>query len=245
MGRSRFDGDRIMSAVIKREPVTDLQPATTPMQLMQAMIERGTDPDQLEKMLALQERWEAGQARKAFAAAMAHFQANCPTILKSKKADRYNYAPLDEILRTIRPHLESAGLSVVFDTRTADGLITALCTVTHSDGHSTTSEFSAPIDPAMKVNDTQKAGSANSYAKRYALCNALNLVGSEFDDDAFSAGQPEQVVETATAEQLAMIQEYRDADQIPDVTLKWLDKQVSLTEKQAAALIAKLKKADK
>lgn len=177
-----------MSAVIKRDEVRDLQPATTPMELMQAMIEKGTDPDQLEKMLALQERWEANQARKSFAAAMAQFQANCPTILKSKKADRYNYAPLDEILRTIRPHLDSAGLSVVFNTSMKDSLVTAYCTVTHIDGHSVTSEFSAPVDPAMKVNETQKAGSANSYAKRYSLCNALNLVGSEFDDDGKSAG---------------------------------------------------------
>jgi len=179
------------NAIAKSETVREIQPAThaatTPMQLMQAMIERGTTPDELEKMLSLQERWEANQARKSFAAAMAHFQANCPTILKSKKADRYSYAPLDEILRTIRPHLDSAGLSVAFNTSMKDAVITAYCTVTHRDGHSVTSEFSAPVDPAMKVNETQKAGSANSYARRYALCNALNLVASNEDDDGYAA----------------------------------------------------------
>jgi len=51
--------------------------------------------------------------------------------------------------------------------------------------------------------------------------------------------------EPATTDQMATIQEYREAEQIPDVTLKWLDKQELLTEKQAASLIAKLKKADK
>jgi len=235
-----------MSNAIAKSEVREIVPATTPMQLMQAMIERGTDPDQLEKMLALQERWEANQARKSFAAAMAQFQAACPTILKSKKADRYNYAPLDEILRTIRPHLDAAGLSISFNTSTKDGVITAYCTVTHRDGHSVTSEFSAPVDPAMKVNDTQKAGSANSYAKRYSLCNALNLVGSEFDDDGYSAAKPvDPDNEPASDEQIARIQEYRDADQIPEVTLAWLDKQESLTVKQAANLITKLNKAKK
>ena len=233
-------------AIAPVNEVRELMPATTPMQLMQAMIEKGTTPEQLEKMLDLQERWEAAQARKSFAAAMAGFQANCPTILKSKKADRYSYAPLDEILRTIRPHLDATGLSISFNTSTKDAVITAFCTVTHRDGHSVTSEFSAPVDPAMKVNDTQKAGSANSYAKRYALMNALNLVGSEFDDDGYSAAKPVNPdLEPATAEQMAMIQDYRDADAIPDVTLEWLDKQESLTVKQAATLIVKLKKAGK
>jgi hypothetical protein len=232
------------NAIAKTENVREIQPATTPMQLLQAAVANNVDAAQLEKLMDLQERWEAGQARKAFAGAMANFQANCPTILKSKKADRYNYAPLDEILRTIRPHLDAAGLSVVFNTSMKDAVITAYCTVQHIDGHSVTSEFSAPVDPAMKVNETQRAGSANSYAKRYALCNALNLVGSEFDDDAFSAAH-QPAIEMATDEQLATIEEYRETEQIPDVTLKWLDKQESLTEKQAASLIAKLKKADK
>lgn len=233
-----------MSAVVKRENVQEMTPAsTTPMQLMQAMIERGTDPDQLEKMLALQERWEAKEARKAFAGAMAQFQADCPTVYKSKAADRYNYAPLDEILRTIRPHLDRAGLSVRFNTRMDEGSVTAICTVSHRDGHSETSEFSAPVDRGMKVNATQQVGSANTYAKRYALCNALNLVGSDFDDDGQTAMKPVEVM--ATEEQLAVIQDFRDAGTIPDVTLKWLDKQEALTEKQARTLIAKLKKADK
>jgi len=155
-----------MNAVTKAENVREIVPATTPMQLLQAAVANNVDAAQLEKLMDLQERWEAGQARKAFAGAMATFQANCPTILKSKKADRYNYAPLDEILRTIRPHLDAAGLSVVFNTSMKDAVITAYCTVQHIDGHSVTSEFSAPVDPAMKVNETQRAGSANSYAKR-------------------------------------------------------------------------------
>ena len=48
----------------------------------------------------------------------------------------------------------------------------------------------------------------------------------------------------ATQEQLSIIQEYLDTDPciIPVVTLKWLEKQESLTVKQAATLITKLNK---
>lgn len=183
--------------------VEHLPTAPTPMDLMSAMIEKGVDGDQLEKMLTLQERWQANEARVAFSRAMADFQASCPTILKSKKADRYNYAPLDEIMRTIRPHLDRCGLSVRFSTKlTEQAVITAICTVTHRDGHSEVSEFAAVVDPHMKVNDTQKIGSANSYAKRYALMNALNLAASDEDDDGYSAG-----TEHISAEQLEKLEQ--------------------------------------
>lgn len=169
-------------------PTVEPARAMTPMDLIYSMVQHGVDAEQLDKMLTLQERWEANEARKAFAAAMADFQARCPTIFKARRADRYNYAPLDEILRTIRPHLEACGLSVRFSTRLDGQIITTICTVSHRDGHSEISEFAAPVDPNMKVNETQKVGSANSYAKRYALSNALGLVASDEDDDGYSAG---------------------------------------------------------
>jgi len=131
--------------------------APTPMALMEAAIEKGVEPDQLSKLMDLQERYEANQARRAFANALADFQARCPTILKSKRADRYSYAPLDEVLRTIRPHLDAAGLSVRFSTiLTKETVLTAICTITHRDGHSETSEFAACVDENMRVNDTTK-----------------------------------------------------------------------------------------
>jgi len=199
----------------------DSQPVAhtmTPMDLMAAAMERGVDADQLEKLLALQERYEANQARKAFAAAMADFQAACPTIKKSRQADRYTYAPLDEILRTIRTHLDSAGLSVRFSTQTEGSVITAVCIVSHRDGHSETSQFAAPVDPNMRVNETQKMGSANSYAKRYALMNALNLVASEYDDDGQAAG-----TQMISDEDAATIRDHIDALEIDEPAfLKYL-----------------------
>jgi hypothetical protein len=49
----------------------------------------------------------------------------------------------------------------------------------------------------------------------------------------------------ATDEQLATIAEYRQENQIPPATLEWLDKQESLTKKQAAKLITMLIAANK
>jgi hypothetical protein len=176
-------------------PVESL-PATNPMEMLGAAIDRGMSVADLGPLMDLVERHEANQARKAFAAAMAEFQAACPIIKKTGVAEvrtksggkwTYPYPKFNEIMRTIQPHLNAAGLSVRFNTETEGAVITSACTVTHVGGHSEVSYFAAPVDEQMRVNDTQKMGSANSYAKRYNVGNALNLA-FEDDDDGASAG---------------------------------------------------------
>ena len=191
-------------------PVETLPVSVNPMQMLGAALDRGLSVADLGPLMDLVERHEANQARKAFAAAMAQFQAACPTIKKTTRADRYVYAPLDEVLRTIRPHLDAAGLSIRFDTEmTGNSVITVTCTVIHRDGHSELSHFAAPVDEKMRVNDTQKVGSANSYARRYAVMNALALVASAEDDDGFGAGlkpdTPEREAEKTAREPQAPI----------------------------------------
>jgi hypothetical protein len=179
------------------------------MQMLGAALDRGMSVADLGPLMDLVERDQKNKARTAFMAAMADFQAACPTIKKTKRADRYVYAPLDQVLRTIRPHLESNGLSIRFDTEmTGDSVITVICTVSHRDGHCEVSRFAAPVDSEMRVNDTQKVGSANSYARRYALMNALNLVASDEDDDGACASEAEP---TLTDEQVATLRDHTEA----------------------------------
>lgn len=186
-------------------------PRPDPLAMLGQALERGMSVADLGPLMDLIERDQANKARTAFMDAMARFQAACPTVKKSRRADRYSYAPLDEILRTIRPHLDDCGLAVRFSTKTDGPMITALCTVSHRDGHSETSEFAAPIDGNMKVNETQRMGSANSYAKRYALMNALNLVASDEDDDGYTAGTV-----TISDKQAAQIRDHIEALEIDE-----------------------------
>ncbi len=177
-----------------------------PMMMLGAAIEKGMSVADLGPLMDLVERDQANKARTAFMSAMADFQARCPTIRKTGKADRYLFPPLDECLKTIRPHMKATGLSIRFDTElTGDTVITAICYVMHKDGHTQKNQFAAPIDKSLSkagnamMNVTQQVGSARSYAKRYALMDALNLVGSEHDDDGVGAGTPtltdKQIVE--------------------------------------------------
>ena len=247
-------------------PTIESPAVMTPMDLMASAVAHGMGADELEKMLVLQERWEANKAQKAFSAALAGFQSAVPTITKNKTAEGkgqfqgYQYATFDHIMRTIKPYLETAGLSLRFTTElTGESIITSTCTVTHRDGHSETSRFAAPVDVQMRVNNTQKMGSANSYAKRYCLVNALNLSVGEQDDDGASAGEldsdrpleeppaeekkkrPPQ--KPATPDQLTEIQELIKKGLLAGRTEVWVKNNAGrMTESHAISIIAEGKK---
>ena len=243
-----------LTAQVETLPVTD------PMQMLGAALDRGMSVADLGPLMDLVERDRANKATTAFMGAVADFQAACPTIKKTKRADRYVYAPLDQVLRTIRPHLQSSGLSVRFDTEmTGDSIITAICTVSHRDGHCEVSRFAAPVDSEMRVNDTQKVGSANSYARRYALMNALNLVASNEDDDGFTADLPPQTEEREaeiaarekqapmTSEQLAQLKMHAqrlrklpNSKRILNQVTFYIDDHKKLTERDTADILKRL-----
>jgi hypothetical protein len=166
-----------------------------PLSMLASALQQGHDVDKLGKLMDLAERYEANEARKAFATALSKFQAACPPIVDNKVASvhtkdggsySYSYADLDGIMSTIRPTMKKCGLSVRFNTAISDDgkRIKSICYVQHRDGHVEETEFVAPVDDQLKINDSQKMGSANSYASRYNLVNALGLTTGEDDDGA-------------------------------------------------------------
>jgi hypothetical protein len=180
-----------MSNAKKVTAITDATSAT-PLQIIADSVAAGnTNVDVLEKMFALYERDEARKASQEFDGAMAKFQGEVPPIPRVKKADRYYFAPYEKVMETIKPYLSKHGLSIRVSTKEhSDGYWTTICTVAHSGGHKETSEFTCPIDREnkTKINAPQQRGSANSYGRRYALSNALNLAFCDEDDDGQQAG---------------------------------------------------------
>lgn len=185
----------------------------TPMQLLRALIdgasEKGIDPAQLRELMQLQRDWQADRAREAFADAMAEFQGRCPQIVKRRgvsltgggRAD-YKYASLDDIMRIVQPILSDCGVSVSFSASISEnGMIDVTCTLRrgiHAEPHT----MSVPAPAQMRVNDTQKVGAALSYAKRYALCAALNIQVVDEDTDAVGLGEKVNEKQAATIRDL-------------------------------------------
>jgi len=236
-----------MSNAIAKNEGREIVPATTPMQILASAIERGIDTDQLEKLMALQERWQANEARKAYFSAVAAFAQHPPTVIKDKTNPQYNsrYSSLENMVNTVSASLSPHGLSARWQIDQSNG-IAVTCVLSHVSGHSEQVTISGPPDNSGKKNDLQQIKSTLTYLKLAtfeAITGTASEVGSQNDDGNGAGNKPAPDNEPASDEQIARIQEYRDADQIPDVTLKWLDKQESLTVKQAATLIAKLNKA--
>ena len=83
-------GSNTMNAVVERQATEGVQAphpgtATTPSTLLAMAVAQGADLDRLERLMALQERWEAGEARKAFTQAMTDFKAEPLEIFKRKE----------------------------------------------------------------------------------------------------------------------------------------------------------------
>ena len=88
------------------------------------------------------------------------------------------YAPLDAIIDATRPILAKHGLAVTQQPIFMEGTAGVETTILHKGGHSTTSTLLLPL----KDQSPQGAGSAITYARRYALAAVLG-VASEDDDD--------------------------------------------------------------
>src|SRR5574340_80663 len=75
----------------------------TPMELISNAVANGASIEMVERLMALQEKMEANEARKAFVAAMAEFKAEPLTISKNKHVNfstskgetDYDHATLD------------------------------------------------------------------------------------------------------------------------------------------------------
>lgn len=159
----------------------------------------------LERLVALQERATARNARDAFNEALAAFQDECPQIARTAGADfvnrkggqtQYNYAPLDEVARVIRPILRRHGLSYTWDATVAGNMLTETCHVRHVEGHSESSSFTVPTETNAAMSPQQKYGAAATYAQRRSLISALGITtaeddtdGAEIDPDPISADQ--------------------------------------------------------
>jgi len=175
----------------------DNAPAVTPMAMIDRALASNASPETLEKLLALQERWEAGQARKAFDEAMAAAKAEIPTIRKNKLVDftsqkgrtHYKHEDLAEIARTVNPILSKHGLSYRFRTSSAiNDPVTVTCIVSHRLGYFEENTLVGQPDTSGNKNSLQQVGSTLTYLQRMTLKAALGLAAAE-DDDAPAAGQ--------------------------------------------------------
>jgi hypothetical protein len=167
--------------------------------LIRCAIDKGASVETLERLMTIRRELKAEAAKEAFERSMAAFQAECPTIAKTKqvmnkdnKTVRYCYAPLEVIIEQVKAILQKHGFNYTLDAKVEGTWVEAICQSTHSMGHSKTSSFKVPIDQNSFMAEAQKFASALTFCKRYAFCNAFGILTGDDDDDAISTHAAEK-----------------------------------------------------
>jgi ERF superfamily len=184
---------------------------------MIAMMERlALNPDlpvdKLEKLLEMQLKIRAVEAKQSYAGAMARVQSKLPKIIRTKDNDQTGskYAPLEVIVKMAAPIYTGEGFSISFSEAESPKPehIRVKGIVRHADGHETEHWRDVAIDMtgiAGKVNKTMTHGEASSvtYGRRYVTCIAFNIP-TEDDTDG---NKPKKPVDLVNEAQLAHIEQ--------------------------------------
>jgi hypothetical protein len=185
-----------VTVIEPREAPPSLPAAVTPLAMLSQAVERGADVAVLEKLMALHERWEANQARKAFDMAIAAAKGEIPPIVRNREVDftsqkgrtNYRYEDLAEIARIVDPILRKHGLSYRHRSAQTGNRLTVTCILSHEGGYSEDTTLEVAEDHSGNKNPIQAVGSAATYLMRYTLKLALGLSVTNDDDGGATAG---------------------------------------------------------
>jgi len=184
-----------MGGLVKKEQGV-MAEINSPMSLIESAVTGGASVETLEKLMALQERYEANNAKKEFFQAMQDFQAKKPALKRdsnvnfntNKGTTNYNFCALPDIEKALREPLSQCGLSYRFENceRMVEGagiLNGITCIVSHVSGHSERTTMYAPADGSGNKNAIQAIGSTSTYLMRYTLIAAFGLTTADEDND--------------------------------------------------------------
>lgn len=202
-----------MSAIVKHEQAPAPVPAVSESAAIIQVIERAAmnpnvDIDKMERLLEMQERIMARNAKAAYDAAYADMQNDLPEIrerggIKDRAGNiQSKYALWEDINEAIKPVLAKHGFGISFRTGQHEGRIVVTGVLSHRDGHREETTMELPTDTSGSKNAVQAVGSSTSYGKRYTAQALLNLTSRGEDDDGHAAG-----AKVITAEQRNELQE--------------------------------------
>ncbi len=214
-----FDNNETREATMATGSELVEHKATTPMDLLTVAVQNNLDPDRLEKLMNLQERWEKSQAEKAYSSSMTACQSEMPPVATdATNPDTHSrFARFETIQQTAKPIYNKHGFSLSFgdgDTCPLEGWKRIICDCRHDAGHCVRYHIDLPVDgigakgnPIGGMNRVQGCVSTNSYGERVLTCNIFNITISGKDKDGRAS-------ERISEKHIVTLNEW--LDQIPD-----------------------------
>lgn len=184
-----------------------------------AVIERAVrdpsvDIDKMERLLTMQERVMAEQAKRDFFAAFRAVKAEIRPVIRNRWNDqtKSGYADLEALANAIDPILEKHGFSTTFGTGKADldGHYRVTCDLMHVGGHEKAYHADIPQDlTGIKGNQNKTAthgfGSTVAYGRRYLKLMIWDVATR--DDD----GNDASAIATVSADQVQQMRDLLEA----------------------------------
>lgn len=180
-------------------PLTPVQQFNSPAALMMQAAQSGMTPETIEKMMDLQLRFEAEQARRAYVDDFAKFAAERPSVTKNKQvgfeskrtggSTSYRHETLDNLVDTVGPVLARHGFAHTWNTQQNGPKITVTCTLTHRLGHKEFVTMESNPETSGTKNAIQQVASAITFLQRYTFRAVTGVAtADEHDDDGRAAG---------------------------------------------------------
>lgn len=183
--------EKSQTAIAPKQQNTTALSENSPAGMMMAALDRGATLEQVEKMMDLQERWEANEARKAYNDALASFKAEAVEIIKRKEVDfktssgrtTYKHAELADVVEAVGPALSKHGFSWSWTPSQSSGTIKITCTLRHRLGHAESVSLEAPPDQSGGKNTIQAIISTKTYLERQTLKSICGVAEKGEDTD--------------------------------------------------------------
>jgi len=186
--------------VIDKRSQHPVHPPSESMSVVAIAMSKNYTPEQVEKMMELQIKFEKNEARKAFFEAVAAFKENPPEVCKDKENMQFSkggkkamYSSLGNFVKTVNPALGAHGLSASWEIEQADKLVKVSCKLSHRLGHSETVKMEAPPDASggNAKNPIQQIKSTVTYLRAVTFEAVTGLAATDeanLDDDGNAAG---------------------------------------------------------
>lgn len=152
------------------------------------------DPATLRQLMDLQERWEAGEARKSFTRALAALKRDLPTVIaKDSTVDftsargrtYYKHASLAGVMDAITEPLTAHGFSLSWVPSTGEkSTVRVTCRLTHAEGHSEECSLDAPADTSGSKSPAQAVASTITLLQRYTALALLGIATADMQEEA-------------------------------------------------------------
>jgi len=240
--------DKRISVVGDESP--NLPAQASPNAVVMMAMQKGYTPELIEKMMALQERYEANEARKAYVKAMSVFKANPPEILKTKhvcytnsknQKVEWDHAVLGEITDAIIRGMSPYGLYHRWDMEQPDkNTVKTTCIITHELGHSERMSMSGPPDTSGGKDELKAVSSTNTLLQRLTLLAITGLAAKGMDDENPGNGSGGSGPSLFEQWEIKAKEVCEAANTVEDLIQWWPDKKTAMLKDLGKAKAAKI-----